>query len=73
MLKNDGVLITNLDEYVGGIMPSISRVQISWKTSGFTIRTNINRITDCTMETSSDNMEEAAGKERLIRYLAIQV
>ena len=67
MLKNK-VLITNLDEYVGGIMPTISRVQIPWKTSGFTIGTDINRITYCTMETSSDNVEETAGKERLIKY-----
>jgi hypothetical protein len=39
-------------------MPAVGRIEVPWKTGRFTMGTDIDRITDCAMKASTDNIKE---------------
>ena len=46
-------------------MPAVGGIEVPWKTGRFTMRTDIDRITDCAMKASADNIKETAIKTRV--------
>ena len=41
-------------------MSAIGRIEVPWKSGRFTMGTDIDRITDCAMKTSTDNIKQTA-------------
>lgn len=45
-------------------MAIIGRVEIAWQASGFTVRANIDRVTNSAVKSSTDDVEHAAAREQ---------
>ena len=48
-------------------MPAVGRIKVPWKTGRFTMGTDIDRITDCAMKASTNDIKETTRKVSILQ------